>query len=132
MSAYTERLKRDDPLKLRAQRLRQDWRKRSKLPVPSSSEIEAWLKGQPLVCAYTDRPVTPATLQVDHRQPLERGGTNDLANLAIVHRDANAEKGTMTEGEFRSLLALMAGWQDGGRKVLQRLRQSGMMFARRR
>lgn len=132
METYYQRLKRNDPLKLRAQRLRQDWRKRSSLPVPSSAELEVWLKAQPLTCADTELRLTLATLQVDHRQPLERGGTNDLSNLCLAHRDANLAKGAMTDGEFRSLLALVEAWPDGGRCLLRRLRQSGMMFAKRR
>lgn len=131
LSAYTDRLKKEDPLKLKAQRARTNMRNRDKtLPVPTSAEIEAWLKAQPMVCAYTGARVTPAILNIDHRQPLDRGGTNDLVNLCVTTKAVNGAKGNMTEGEFRSLLALTASWDDNGKKLLSRLRAAATIFAR--
>lgn len=58
------------------------------------------LKAQKFKCAYSGRDLTPETASVDHRQPISRGGANDLGNLAIVHTDVNAAKASMTVEEF--------------------------------
>lgn len=33
-------------------------------------------------------------LTVDHKVPLSKGGTNDLANLQVLHRSCNSSKGS--------------------------------------
>mgnify|MGYP002621032842 FL=1 len=35
-------------------------------------------------------------LTVDHIVPLSKGGTNDLANLQVLHRSCNSSKGAKT------------------------------------
>jgi len=98
-----------------------------------SREIEAWIKAEPLVCAYTRRRLTLATLQVDHCQPLDRGGTNEFTNLCLAHRNANGAKGSMTEEEFRSPLTIIGAWDDGrGRLFVSGLRASPTVFTKRR
>ena len=44
-------------------------------------------------------------LQVDHRVPLSRGGTNSIDNILPACRSCNGRKHAMTEAEFRALLA---------------------------
>lgn len=41
---------------------------------------------------------------LDHRQPLSRGGTNALDNIAIACEPCNRAKGDLTEGEYRAWL----------------------------
>lgn len=41
-------------------------------------------------------------LEIEHRTPLSRGGTNWVSNLAPACRTCNASKGSLTESEFRS------------------------------
>jgi hypothetical protein len=52
-------------------------------------------------CAYCGHHGTSATLEVDHKMPLARGGTDDPANLTTACWECNRAKGTMTDGEFR-------------------------------
>ena len=61
------------------------------------------------------------------KEPLERGGTNDLQNLCLTTKEMNTTKGTMTESEFKQLLSLVGGWADEGR-MLARLRMAGHAF----
>lgn len=98
---------------------------------PSLDDLEAWLRAQPLRCAYTHRPLTLDTMTIDHRTPLDRGGDHALGNLALATSQANAAKGTMSADEFHALLDLMALWPDRGASVLRRLRASGSVFTRR-
>ena len=41
----------------------------------------------------------------DHRTPLERGGTNEIANILPACVRCNLRKHLMTEDEFRARLA---------------------------
>lgn len=53
-------------------------------------------------CAYDGR---LGPFHADHRVPLERGGTNEIANILPACAPCNLRKHTMTEEEFRALLA---------------------------
>jgi 5-methylcytosine-specific restriction endonuclease McrA len=53
-------------------------------------------------CAYRGE---SGALEPDHRVPLARGGTNFIDNILPACRTCNARKHTMTEEEFRALLA---------------------------
>lgn len=118
-----------DPLKRKAQNVRGNMRQRTELPVPTSLELEAWLKSiSPFVCYYTSVPLEVDDFSVDHKQPVNRGGTNDLTNLCVCTKVMNTSKGNMTEQEFKELLALISGWEDGGKRLLARLRMAGNMY----
>ena len=53
-------------------------------------------------CAYCG---VEASLQVDHRTPLARGGTNGVENILPACGTCNQRKHTQTEAEFRARLA---------------------------
>ncbi|HKW78680.1 MAG TPA: HNH endonuclease signature motif containing protein [Candidatus Limnocylindria bacterium] len=53
-------------------------------------------------CAYRGE---LATLHVDHRTPLSRGGSNRIENILPACARCNLEKARMTEAEFRARLA---------------------------
>ncbi|HEX9494573.1 MAG TPA: HNH endonuclease signature motif containing protein [Candidatus Limnocylindria bacterium] len=59
-------------------------------------------------CAYCG---AAGPLQVDHRTPLARGGTNEIANILPACGACNQRKHTMTEAEFRARLAAERGQQ---------------------
>ncbi len=56
---------------------------------------------------YVCRRYVPSfsTGETDHRQPLYRGGTNDLENLAFACLECNRRKGIRTEAEYRQMLS---------------------------
>lgn len=122
-------LKSTDPLKLKARTVRTGMLRRTNLPAPTIAEIERWLKSQPLVCHYTGTTLLENDLSVDHKIPLERGGNNELTNLCVCTKQMNTTKGTMTDLEFASLLKFLVNWEDGGAKVLSRLRMAGHAFS---
>lgn len=125
-----ENYKIHQPLKLKAQNLRNNMRSRSSKKVPTAAEFEAWLEAQEFVCSYTGVNLSKHDFSVDHKIPIDRGGSNQLDNLCICSPTANNEKGTMTDVEYRSLLALVATWDDGGLGLLGRLRFGGKAFRR--
>ena len=53
-------------------------------------------------CAYCG---VVAPLEVDHRIPLKRGGSNWIANILPACGPCNRKKGQLTEDEFRARLA---------------------------
>ena len=53
-------------------------------------------------CAYDGR---SGPFHADHRLPLDRGGTNEIANILPACAPCNLRKHTMTEEEFRAFLA---------------------------
>lgn len=77
-----------------------------KLPFDYES-FEAWLVrafgGHPLritKCAYSDSPITAENFFVDHAQPISRGGSFELCNLALCIEKENLRKGNMTGEEW--------------------------------
>lgn len=126
-------LKREDPLKYRSKNLRGGMRERSLkhgiTEVPTAKEIEAWLRSfDPFECYYSGIIMRHNDFSVDHKQPLNRGGTNDFSNLCICTKHMNTAKGALTEAEFKSLLALVETWEDKGSRLLARLKMAGGLF----
>jgi len=68
----------------------------------TSAEWRALVQRYEGKCAYRGE-VGP--LQVDHRVPLSRGGTNSIDNILPACRSCNGHKHAMTEAELRALLA---------------------------
>jgi 5-methylcytosine-specific restriction endonuclease McrA len=91
--------------------------------VPATSEIKAWLVEQPMACVYCGKEVTEATAGVDHAMPLSRDGHPGLVNLRLCCRGCNMVKGALDEAEYRALLGLIAGWNDGGKSLQARLKR---------
>jgi 5-methylcytosine-specific restriction endonuclease McrA len=57
-----------------------------------------WHGGRCIYCGSRD------SIEVDHRIPLVRGGSNSIDNVAPACRSCNRRKNRMTEDEFRDLL----------------------------
>lgn len=61
-------------------------------------------------CVYCETEVTyyakkTNSLQIDHKKPVSRGGSDDMANLACSCRQCNSLKADMTAEEFRAKFA---------------------------
>jgi 5-methylcytosine-specific restriction endonuclease McrA len=67
----------------------------------SSAEWLALLAHHNGSCAYCG---SKTRIEIDHRIPLTRGGSNLIDNILPACRRCNRRKGTMTEGEFRAFL----------------------------
>lgn len=136
MREYKQNLQEEDFVKHKSRQLRSNWRQRAKGlgqdpdSVPTATEIAAWLHEQtPWTCWYTGEALG-REFGVDHLQPLDRGGSFDLDNVALTIPEVNVAKGAMTEHEFQELLDMVRDWEDRGDAILRRLRSSGHIYAR--
>jgi len=76
-----------------------------KLETVGSFSVAEWLALVELWggrCAYCG---DPAPLEIDHRVPLSRGGTNSIENILPACGPCNRRKYAMSEDEFRARLA---------------------------
>ena len=69
----------------------------------TSAEWRALVETHDGKCAYC---LIVAPLEVDHRIPLKRGGTNRLENIIPACGPCNRRKGQLTEAEFRARMAM--------------------------
>jgi 5-methylcytosine-specific restriction endonuclease McrA len=72
----------------------------------TSAEWRGLVESHDGKCAYC---LLVAPLEVDHRIPLKRGGTNWIANILPACGPCNRKKGQLTEAEFRARLAAERG-----------------------
>jgi len=68
----------------------------------TAAEWNALVQAYRGLCAYCG---AAGAVQVDHRIPLSRGGTNTIDNILPACRRCNCRKASMTEKEFRARLA---------------------------
>lgn len=61
-------------------------------------------------CYYCEQPVSPFRCQVDHIQPLSRGGSSEIENLALACTECNVRKAARTPEEWAEALRLRA-WE---------------------
>lgn len=71
------------------------------------------------LCSYCETPITfyskkSDSLEIDHKIPVSRGGTNDDDNLVAACRTCNRAKGDMTDSEFAEWRAKSAASHANG------------------
>lgn len=83
-------------------------------------------------CKYCHEPLRPRDFQLDHQQPVSRGGHFSLENLVPVCARDNRAKHSLTDEEFSKLLKVLSGLNDYTiRNVMARLRAgAGWLTAR--
>jgi 5-methylcytosine-specific restriction endonuclease McrA len=74
----------------------------------SSTQLRQLLEDQNYRCALTGMELTPRLSSLDHKNPIEAGGANDISNLQIVHPLANFAKARMTQSQFVNMCHLIA------------------------
>ena len=85
------------------------WWKQNKLAVKPtkrryfSAELKRALgRDQDRRCMYCGERKLLKNLQIDHKYPVDRGGSNDRSNLQLLCRPCNLRKGVHTDEEFRT------------------------------
>lgn len=76
----------------------------------TAAQLRELVKKQEYRCALTGRGLKPETASCDHRIPISNGGTHDIANIQILHRDVNRAKGTMSHDDFVAMCCEVAEW----------------------
>lgn len=78
----------------------------------SKEERAAIARSQRYKCMYCGVRLTSDNLQIDHMDPVSRGGSNDDENLQALCRRCNIRKGNHTDDEFRERYwELVGGFQ---------------------
>ena len=92
------------------------WWKQNKLAVKPtkrryfSAELKRALgTDQDRRCMYCGERKLLKNLQIDHKDPVDRGGSNDLSNLQLLCRPCNLRKGVHTDEEFRARYSGLVG-----------------------
>ena len=67
----------------------------------SKADRASIARSQRYRCMYCGARLTTDNLQIDHRYPVSRGGSNDDENLQALCRRCNIRKGNHTDEEFR-------------------------------
>jgi hypothetical protein len=126
----------------KASRCRSSWLARarkvgiSKEEVPTRAEIQKVLEElcySGLICYYSRLQFfNPKYLEIDHKQPISRGGSFKLDNICITTKRMNSAKGDMTEKEFLSLLEVISTFEDKGNSVISRLVSSNNKFRKKK
>ena len=73
-----------------------------------ATDLKKLLEVQGYKCALSGVRLEPKNAELDHKVPLSRGGTNDLANLQWLDRNVNRAKGTMDNEEFIAMCKQIA------------------------
>lgn len=129
-------IKPEDWPRYKASQCRSNWRARAKkagidlVIVPTRAEIEEFINSQGTVkmCYLTDSMVKLEDVELDHKVPINRGGTFSLDNVGITSKHLNSAKGIMTDEEFKSLLQCIHTWEDEGMGLLKRLVASNNIY----
>jgi hypothetical protein len=122
--------------KRRASQARSSWLRRAKKlaidtkNIPSKEEIMSILI-HPLICYLSLSQIPKDVVELDHKNPVSRGGSFDISNIGITSRYYNQIKGDLTEKEFRSLLKIVSKWEDKGKSLFSRLLSSGNRFKKK-
>lgn len=82
--------------------------KQSSASSATTKEILSLLYKQGFRCAYTGEALTPGTTAGDHKIPVSRGGDHSIENIAMVKREVNTAKHTMTVEEFVAMCKKVA------------------------
>lgn len=69
-------------------------------PSITTKSILDLLHRQGFKCAYSGDPLTPENTSADHRIPVSANGEHSIENIALVTRQVNAAKGTLSLVEF--------------------------------
>ncbi|CAB4132175.1 HNHc domain containing protein [uncultured Caudovirales phage] len=82
-----------------------------------------------LTCEYTGERVALKDIELDHKDPVSRGGSFKIWNLCVTSAKINQQKGNMNSMEFARLQDLLNDFDDDAKKdVLARLRAGSSRF----
>ena len=74
-------------------------RRRKSFPTELKKEI---FKGQDGKCMYCGRKPGIDLMDVDHKNPMAKGGSDQKRNLQLICRTCNTRKGATTDRQFRT------------------------------
>lgn len=121
----TKNLKKENPKLYRARALRQAYLKLGhNISVP---EILKQMEASE-ICPYCGKPIPLLDFSIDHIRPKQKGGSNAIENLHLIDKRCNTVKASLTDSEFRKLMAFLKENPEIYENLYRRLRMSGMVF----
>ena len=78
----------------------------------SQNELRNLIAKQQYCCALTGVSLSPEEAQLDHIVAIANGGDNSIGNMQVVHKTANAMKGTLPNREFITWCRMVAAHAD--------------------
>lgn len=75
------------------------------------TELVELAEQQRFRCALSGLELTPTTSDLDHKVPVNDGGTHAVENLQWVHRTINRMRGTLSVDEFIRLCRVVADFR---------------------
>lgn len=82
---------------------------------------------QAILCPYCKAPIDILNMQLDHKNPLRRGGGPELDNLQCICKSCNGSKGEFTHEEYSALVDFMESAGASFRKRLEGVMRNGGM-----
>ncbi len=81
-------------------------------------------------CAYCKRLLPFDNVEIDHIEPVKRGGNLGLGNLAIACKVCNQEKGELTAKEYDALIRGLETFPQAARNYIRKCLRTAAMGAR--
>ena len=78
----------------------------------SLEEMELFISTSLGYCPYCLGELDVRNMGLDHRTPIDRGGDKSMDNLIICCKKCNTRKGTLTEDEYRKVLAFIGTFKE--------------------
>jgi 5-methylcytosine-specific restriction endonuclease McrA len=83
-------------------------------------------------CPYCEEPIQWNGWSLDHKKPVERGGTNAYDNVHVVCRRCNRAKGSVSDKAFKAILKTMRQYPRAYKELLARLSYGGSFHSQSR
>jgi len=119
------KLRKENPFLYRAKALRQAFKK-----LGHSFTLEEVINrmNQASICEYCHKLIEPLDYSIDHKTPLNKGGTNDIGNLHLTCIKCNKVKGDLTDEQFKDLMGYLADKPEVYDNLYKRLRMANFKF----
>lgn len=96
--------KREHPEALKAQLQKRKAKKRNIGGSYTEQDLCLQLRSQKGLCWWCGEPLDPNDYHVDHRIPLDKGGSNDARNICCTHSKCNLQKNNKMPWEYNGRL----------------------------
>jgi len=120
-----DKLKKENSFLYRAKALRRAFKK---LGHSFTLEQVINMMNQASICEYCHKPIAPLDYSIDHKIPLNKGGTNDISNLHLICIKCNKVKGDLTDEQFKDLMNYLADKPEVYDTLYKRLRMANYKF----
>lgn len=80
-------------------------------------------------CLYCEKQLHWKRWSLDHKKPVERGGTNAKINIQIICTQCNRRKGTLSHKHFMKLVLFLKQYPRMFKDIMQRLAYGGKFYS---